>query len=335
MIIFVRDDRNHLSAFIAIHSRGNNDGPSFGATRFWTYKHDSEAIKDALKLSRIMSYKAALAGLQIGGAKGVIMASPIALKRRRKVLRAYARRVNALRGGFITGTDVGVSNQDIPVLQKESPYFVGSRVDPAKYTSIGVYISMRTCLKKVFGSNEVFGRTFAIQGLGKIGMELLRLIYKDSKTIFVSDIDKNRIKIAKQAFPNIIIVNPEEIHRQNVDVFSPCALSNSLTPKTVSEIKASIIAGGANNQLQNDKVGELMYKFSILYAPDYVINAGGLISVVDEYEHRRPNHLRIMSRIKEIEQRLQKIITESEKNACATNIIADKMAKKQLAKKRG
>lgn len=331
IIFFISDLRNGLKGFIVIH-RGGLTRPAFGATRLWKYNSELEALKDALKLSQLMSYKSAIHRLGYGGAKGVIINTLQNRKKRNFLLKTYAKKVNYLNGRFITGADVGLNRNDIKMMKKESPFFVGVRYDPAKFTALGIFYGLLICLKKVFGNEQISERSFAIQGLGKIGTEFLKLIYKKSKKIFVSEINYSRVKTIKKLFPKIKFVKPSEIHRKSVDVFSPCALGNSITFKNVSQLRCKIIIGGANNQLENDKVGELLYKLGILYAPDFVVNAGGLISVVDEFEHKNYNEKRVRNRIGKIKEVLQEILEKSEKKSQPPNLIAKKIAEKVFNK---
>ncbi len=326
IIVFLSDFKSGLKGFIAIH-RGGLLRPAFGATRLWKYCSELEALKDVLKLSQIMSYKSAIHSLNYGGAKGIIM-STLQNPRKNFLLKTYAKKVNYLNGHFITGADIGVTQEDVKIMKKESPFFVGTRYDPAKFTALGNFYALFVCLKKIFGNEHLSERTFAIQGLGKVGMEFLKLIYKNSKKIFISDINYLKIKAAKKMFPKIQAVKPSEIHKCPVDVFSPFALSNSITLKNVSQLRCKIIIGGANNQLENDKVGKILYKSGILYAPDFVVNAGGLISVVDEFEHKDYNKERVNNRVAKIKEILQKIFKKSEEKSQPPNLIAKEIAEK-------
>jgi len=328
LISFFYDKESGLKAFIAIH-RGGIKYPALGATRIWRYKSDREAVKDVLKLSKIMSYKSALAGLKYGGAKGVII-TPRSLKNKSELLRAYAQKLNYLNGHFITGTDVGLSLEDLKLMKKESKFFIGFKAKPEKFTAIGVFESIKVCLIEKFKKDSLTDKSFAIQGLGKVGYNLLNLIYNNlpNSKIFISDINLNLINLAKKRFPKIIVVSPEEIYKQKVDVFCPCALGGVINYKTLPYLNCKIIVGGANNQLQNDEIGEILYKNNILYAPDYVVNAGGLISVVDEYQNNNFNEQRVLAKVLTIKDRLKKIINKSKKNKIAPNIIANQIAQR-------
>jgi len=325
LVSFVYDEKSGLRGFIAIH-RGGLRYSAFGATRIWPYETEEEALRDALKLSRTMSYKSALAGLKYGGAKAVIISNEAVLKNKEQLLEAYAKKVNYFSGHFVTGADVGTTGKDVQILKKYSPYIVGTKVDPVKFTINGIFQSMQTCLREIYGNDKLENRSFAIKGLGKVGFGLLEKIGDKASKIYVADIDKNRLKEAKNKFNNLEIVEPLEIEKQPVDVFSPNALSNCINGQNISKLRCKIIVGGANCQLENSSIGELLYKLGILYAPDYVVNAGGLISVVDEYEHKDYDEERINLRVNKIKTTLKNIFSQSKKQKKATNLVADEMA---------
>lgn len=322
----IKKSGSNLVGFIAIH-RENPKMPSFGATRVWNYDSEVDALKDALRLSKLMSYKAALAGLPCGGAKGVIM-KPGFFQSRKKLLYSYAEEVNSLGGKFITGTDVGLQQKDLLLLREKSPYIVGLHVDATKFTGLGIFYSIEVALEEVFRSKSLSERTFAIQGLGKVGGELLSLIYTDAKKIFVSEIDKKLLAKMKKKFPKIEIVSGDHIYEQKVDVFCPCALSHSLNSESIDKLQCKAIIGGANNQLENETIGEKLFAKGILYAPDYVVNAGGLITVVDEFEHEVYEESRVAERVLNIKNTLKNIFEESAKQNRPTNLIANEMAEK-------
>jgi leucine dehydrogenase len=325
-VSFFCDPKTGLQGFIALHRGNGSNIPSFGATRFVPYRNLLDALKDSLKLSKLMSYKAALAGIQYGGAKGVILFNSQKTAKKELLLKAYAQKVSMLDGRFITGADVGISKKDVKTMSRLSPYFVGVSTDPVKYTALGLIEGIKVCLRECFGSEELTNRSFAIQGMGKIGAELLKNIYSKAGKIYVTDIDNSTIKQIKKSYPKIEAVDPKDIYKLKVDIFSPCALSNSLNSETVSKLRCKIIAGGANNQLESAAIGELIRKLGILYAPDYIVNAGGLISVVDEYEHKRIDEKRILKRVQHTAVTLNKVIQKSKATKLATNIIADQLA---------
>lgn len=324
VIVPVEENAVGLKGFIAIH-RGRHTH-ALGATRLWTYASDEEALRDALRLSRLMSYKSALAGLPYGGAKAVLMNSPGALTDRAAFFRAYAKKVDELAGQFITGTDVGVSNTDLQAMRAETKYVIGNGVNSAYFTVLGVLSGIQESFKHLFGSGDIAGKTFAIQGAGKTGLELLKLIYSAAGEIFAADINPGRIAVVRHFFPKVQIVSPAEIHKQPVDVFAPCALASALNTATVLELQCRIVAGSANNQLQDAAAGDKLFSRGILYAPDYVINAGGLISVVDQFINTTHDSDRIKQQLLKIPQSLRNIFERSKQESTPTHSIADRIA---------
>ncbi|PIR74757.1 MAG: leucine dehydrogenase [Candidatus Magasanikbacteria bacterium CG10_big_fil_rev_8_21_14_0_10_47_10] len=329
-VVLLNNPETGLKGFIAIH-RKNKDIPSFGATRLLHYRDSLDGLRDALRLSRLMSYKSALSGLPCGGAKGVILAPKrLTSENRKRLLLSYAEEVNALNGDFITGTDVGVLQDDLKLMKSVSPFFVGFNGNSTECTALGIYFGMETCCSFLDDGDNLAGKTFAIQGLGKVGAALLALVYPKAGKVYAADIDKSVAEKIKKKFPKVVIVAPSEIHKQKVDIFAPCALSGALNSKTIAELKCRIIAGGANNQLEDDTIGDLLFKLGILYAPDYVVNAGGLIAVFDEYEHKKNNDERIYDKVFAIKERLHDILEKSKKENHAPNYIANEMAEKMF-----
>jgi len=316
-----------FKGYISIH-RKNPILPSFGATRMWRYENDTAALRDSLRLSRGMSHKAALAGLCCGGAKGVIIGDPTSPDKA-KFLQEYARHVDLLKGQFITGTDVGLAQEDLAILRRETPYIVGFNDNSTEFTILGVYSAIEVCLQKIFGSTEVKDRSFAIQGLGKIGAGLTEMLEsRGCHNIFVSDIDSEKIKEIKRKFPDVKVVEPGDIHRQQVDVFSPCALSGVINKISIGELRCKIIAGGANNQLAEESLGEELLQKNILYAPDYVTNSGGVIGVFDEYSNKAYNRQSVVEKVCKVKDVLGKIFSQNDKEKKATNIVANGLAEK-------
>ena len=324
-VSFLNDKENGLKGFIAIH-RKNPNFPSFGATRLWYYNSETEALQDAMRLSKMMSYKSALAGLVAGGAKGVIILPQDKKIDRKKLLQSYAKQVDLLKGSFITGTDVGLDQPDLLVLKKVTPYIVGFNGYTTELTSKGIFYAIEVALAEVFGSGKIEGRTFAIQGVGKVGESLLSLLHEKAKKIFIADIDKKTLKKVAKKYPKAVIKNPEEIHKQDIDVFCPCALSGAITSKNISDLKCKIISGGANNQLEDENVGVLLHRLKILYCPDYIVNAGGLIAVVNEYENPYFDYGSVSKKVLGIKKRLAGIFKTSKKENKPTNLVANELA---------
>jgi len=275
LVASIDDKSVGLRGFIAIHN--TNLGPATGGTRYLYYASEQEAVCDVLRLSRAMTYKCALAGVPYGGGKAVIMGRDHAFKDKR-FIKAYARKINLLRGTFYTGEDVGVDQDDANQLAKYSPYIVGRKRlggDPGPWAARGVFNALSAALKEVFGSEDLQNRTIAIRGLGKVGFGVAELVYARGGRIIAADIKESAVKFATQKLKNIKIVPSAEIHKQKVDVYSPNTLGGEINEKTINEFRCSIICGGANNQLKSDYNGAVLQRLGILYVPDYVANSGG------------------------------------------------------------
>lgn len=337
-VAMIHDKPTGLHGFIAIH----NDvlGPALGGTRMYPYQNDLEAITDVLRLSRGMTYKAALAGVKVGGGKSVLIGDP-KLYKNEAFLRAYGRRLNYLNGAFLTGEDVGITVADVEIIAKETPYVNGRSEglhngvkgsgDPSPITARGVLHGIRACLETVFGNDTFSGRSFAIQGLGKVGFRLARLLHEQGARLIVADVDSHMVERALTEFHGAIAVEPEEIHRQEVDVFSPCALGAVLNDQTLPELQCRIVAGAANNQLATPARGGELYSRDILYAPDYAINAGGLVNVTDEMEPGGYDRERALRKVARIYGTLKNIFDRSAREHIPTYLVADRMAEEILA----
>lgn len=327
IIIPLKNEKTKLKGFIGIHKlRGKN--PSFGATRLFKYKSEKEALIDVLRLSKLMSYKSALAGLPYGGAKAVII-EPRTKYNRKNLFNSYAKELKKIKDKFVTGTDVGLTVEDLGEMYKVTPNLVGFNVNPEYATALGLKLSIDEVLKHTYGTKNYKERSFAISGIGKVGKELLSLLIKNGAgNIYIADIDKNKLKIVKKEYPFVKIISPDLIHKKKVDVYSPCAMSNALNKKNIKEINCKIIVGSANNQLESEKIGDKLHKMGILYCPDYVVNAGGLISVVDEYKHKKRNKVRLNKMVKNVQLTLDKILTKSEKTNLPPYKVAEEIGVK-------
>lgn len=321
-LTFVYDKKTELFGAIAIH-RGNDKIPSFGATRVWPYKSEKKLMDDVVSLSRLMSYKAALAGLKCGGAKAALF---MPRRMNQYFFMAYARKVNLLGGSFVTGADVGLTVENVRLMKTVSPYFVGTKANPVYYTALGIFHAIGEAARAVFGSTSIKGKSFAVQGVGKVGTELLSYLYPCASKIFASDINPNAIQNAQKLYPNIKVVEPGEILRQKVDFLSPNALGGVINQESLDRIRAKAIVGGANCQLKNEKIAQELYNRGILYVPDYVANAGGLISVFDEHEYKVGNKRRLIRRLGVIRKNIKLILSESTKTKTPPVFVADKMA---------
>lgn len=332
-VIQLSDPRSGLLAYVSVHKLLRKK-PSFGATRFAVYDSNELALLDALKLSRLMTYKSVMAGLPYGGAKAVIVAKEgMKSAERNAILRSYARFVDKLQHEFITGADIGVSQRDVALMKKSAPHnMVGTKLDPVAYTIDGILLALAETIKLHMGKNSPEGFSFAVQGAGKIGETLIQSLYPYASKLFVTDISKEKLKEVKKKFPKIEVVDPSDIYTTGADFFSPCAVSHSLNKKTITKLNARVVLGGANIQLENEQAGELLHTKGILYVPDYVVNAGGLISVTDEYEHGVVSHKRIVKKLNIIPRRVRAILREAKVTGASTSSISDKMAEKIIEK---
>ena len=284
-LVFCQDKKTGLKAIIAIHD--TTLGPALGGCRFWNYQSEEEAIIDVLKLSRGMTYKASIANLALGGGKAVIIGDPLKLKSE-SFFRAFGKFVDRLNGQYITAEDVNIGVEDINNVARETRHVVGGSRrlggsgDPSPSTALGVYYGIKACVKHKLAKDDISGLTFAVQGCGAVGRHLCQLLHEDGAQLVVSDIDSNKVTqlVNKYACRSVSF---NDIHKVEADVYTPCALGGVLNPETIPQIQSTIVAGAANNQLLDEKRDStLLHEKGILYAPDYVINAGGLINVAHE-----------------------------------------------------
>lgn len=284
-VVFCQDRHTGLKAIIAIHD--TTLGPALGGSRMWDYKSEEDALNDVLRLSRGMTYKAAVAGLNLGGGKAVLIGDPKQLKSE-AYFRTFGRFVNSLSGRYITAEDVNINVNDMEYVAMETPFatgissFPGGSGDPSPFTALGVFSGIRAAVKYKLNKDSLKGLRVAVQGCGSVGRHLLELLHREGASLVVADIDKTKVDQMSHLF-KAQIVDVHSIHSTDCDVFAPCALGAVLNDVTIPQLKTPIVAGGANNQLQNEDVhGPALRQKGILYAPDYVINAGGLINVYQE-----------------------------------------------------
>ena len=334
VVHFVSDRASGLKAIIAVHS--THLGPGAGGVRFWNYATTSGAVADALRLSRGMSFKNAMAGLPLGGGKAVIVADEARTKTP-EMLDAYGRAVERLGGSYVTAEDVGMSVADLVAVSKRTRFVSGLPVaagavggDPGPHTSYGVYLGVKAAVRRKLGKDSLAGLHLAIQGAGSVAGGLARLAAKDGARISIADIDRGR---ASQVAEEVggTVVQPSEIMTLEADVFSPNALGAVLTTDTIAELRVPIVAGGANNQLATPAEGDLVHRRGILYAPDYVINAGGIINVASEYL-KDADEAGVRSRIEQIPGRLEQIWAESDATGRNPAAVADDMAKRLIGR---
>ncbi|WP_062104732.1 branched-chain amino acid dehydrogenase [Bacillus niameyensis] len=333
-LLFCQDEQSGLKAIIAIHD--TTLGPALGGTRMWTYDSEEAAIEDALRLARGMTYKNAAAGLNLGGGKTVIIGDPRKDKNE-EMFRAFGRFIQGLNGRYITAEDVGTTVEDMDIIHEEtnfvtgiSPAF-GSSGNPSPVTAYGCFVGMKAAAKEAFGTDSLEGRTIAIQGVGNVAFELCRYLHKEGAQLIVTDINKEAVNRAIEEF-NAKAVDPNDIYAQEADIFSPCALGAIINNQTIPQLKVKVIAGSANNQLKEPEHGDLIHEMGIVYAPDYVINAGGVINVADElYGYNRE---RALKKVEGIYQNVAKVIEISKRDHIPTYVAADRMAEERIEKMR-
>ncbi len=331
-LIMCQDKESGLKAIIAIHD--TTLGPALGGCRMWTYASEEQAIEDALRLARGMTYKNAAAGLNLGGGKTVIIGDPFKDKNE-EMFRALGRFIQGLNGRYITAEDVGTTVSDMDIIHEEtnfvtgiSPAF-GSSGNPSPITAYGVYLGMKAAAKEAFGEESLKGKKIAVQGLGNVAYTLCEYLHKDGAQLIVTDINEKAVDRVVENF-GATAVAPDEIYKQEADIFAPCALGAIINDETIPQLKAKVIAGSANNQLQESRHGQILHEKGILYAPDYVINAGGVINVADElYGY---NHDRAMKRVETIYDSLTKIFAISKEEDIPTYAAANRLAEQRIAR---
>jgi leucine dehydrogenase len=313
---------------IAIHD--TTLGPALGGTRFWNYDNDRDALIDALRLARGMTYKAAVAGLNLGGGKSVIVGDN-KTKLREPIFRAHGRHVEALHGRYITAEDVGTSVQDMEYIKAETDHvtgLIGKSGDPSPVTAFGVYRGIKACAKHRYGSDGLSGRTIAIQGCGHVGYNLAHLLRREGAKLIVTDIDAGKVKKVVEEV-EATAVAPEEIIGVKADIFAPCALGGIINDETLEKLQVEIVAGGANNQLAQERHGDALEQKGITYAPDYVINGGGLINVNAELNGWTMERAR--SKAGEIYDTILRVFEIAEEEGIPSYRAADRLAEQRIA----
>lgn len=339
LVQLVHDKASGLTAILAIHSLYR--GPGGGGTRFWHYADPEDAMRDALRLSKGMSYKNAMAGLPAGGAKAVILAGPDRRKTP-EMLAAFGDAIEALGGRYVTAEDVGMSEADMAAIARRTSYVSGLPVkagraggDPGPFTAFGIYLGIKAAVAHRLGRTSMAGIHVAIQGTGSVGGGVARLLAADGARLTLADIDSNRASILAEEL-GAEAVNAADIMTTQCDVFSPNALGGILDDAAIAALNAPIVAGGANNQLATSAQGIRLVERGILYAPDYVINAGGIINVTLEYNASRAGEScsadEVRRQIGEIPGRLAAIWDESKASGRAPDAVADDMARKLIGR---
>ena len=312
-VFYFEDKSIKLKGFVAWHN--TKFGPATGGTRLYSYSSEDKALEDVLRLSEAMTYKCVMAGVPFGGGKVVIMGKTNL--KNKKFLSSYAHIIDSFKGKCTTGTDVGVSDEDTDYMSQITPFILkgnGGKTTTSNMASYGVYIGIKTSLKLLMPKKKNKDIKITIKGVGKIGSELTRLLLKDGFNIVVADIDKDKATKIKELYPKVEVVDFKTIHKIKTDVYSPCAMGGEFDDKTVEELDCLIIAGGANNQLVNDSIAQKIQDKGMWYIPDYVINAGGLIQIVDELDKLGYNKKRVTKRLVNIGKNISQIIKKSNKD---------------------
>ncbi|OZA92728.1 MAG: amino acid dehydrogenase [Erythrobacter sp. 34-65-8] len=339
LVQLVRDPKSGLTAIIALHS--THLGPGAGGTRFWHYAQPGDALRDALRLSRGMSYKNAMAGLPMGGGKAVILADA-ARSKTPELLAAFGDAVDALGGRYVTAEDVGISEADMVAVSARTAHVSGLPVadgaaggDPGPFTAMGIFHGIKAAVRHKLGRGDMAGVHVAVQGTGSVGGGLARLLARDGARLTLADINQDRAAALAEELGGEA-VSSDAIMSVACDVFSPNALGAILDDEGIARLEAPIVAGGANNQLARAHHGAQLAARGILYAPDYVINAGGIISVALEYLCRRDGQPcdinEVRKRIAQIPVRLEQIWQESEQTGISPDLVADRMAQKLIGR---
>jgi leucine dehydrogenase len=331
-IIYCNDKYSGLKAIIAIHNTVL--GPALGGCRMWNYQNESEALQDVLKLSRGMTYKAAISGLNLGGGKAVIIGDSKSMKSE-SLFRAFGRFVQSLSGRYITAEDVGTTVVDMEWIRQETdfvtgiPRAFGGSGDPSPVTALGVYHGMRAALHEVFGTDDFAGRTIAIQGVGHVGFYLIKHLLAAKAKIIATDIDVEAIKRVKEAYEGVTFVPVNEIYDVNCDIFAPCALGGAINSNSIPRLNCKIVAGCANNVLQYEEADQnLLAMRNILYTPDFVISAGGLINVYSEINGY--NRKYALSQVAGIFDIVRKIFEISSKKGISSLKAANEIAESRI-----
>lgn len=333
-LFLCQDKALDFKAIIAIHD--TTLGPATGGCRMWQYNHEMEAIEDALRLARGMTYKYAAAGVNLGGGKAVIIAD-LHRKDREPIFRALGKFINRLGGKYITGEDVGTTLQDMEYIRMETEYvvtlptYLGGAGDIAPMTAFGVIRAMQACWKRVYGSDNLMGKTITVQGLGAVGHNVVKQLHELGSKLLVTDIDPVKVEAMVRRF-QVEKVDPDSIYNVDCDIFCPCALGGIINDNTLARLKCKIICGSANNQLKEERHGEILEEKGIVYAPDYIANAGGTIYDTDRLGVGGVSHERGKEKVSRIYQNMELVFEIADRDKIPTYLAADRMAEERIRK---
>ena len=330
------DPGSGLKAIIAIHD--TTLGPACGGTRMWPYESEAEAMTDALRLSQAMTYKSAAAGLHLGGGKGVIIGDPHTEKSE-SLMRAYGRFVDTLGGRYLTTTDVGTTGRDLEYMRQETahvtglPLSLGGSGDTSIMTGLGLYMGMKACAEEVWGNGGLRGKTVAVQGYGKVASHLCEHLIEEDARVVVTDVFKDALDRARDL--GLEVTSPDAILNADCDIFAPCALGSVLNSETIPQLRCRVVAGGANNQLLTEADGEELHRRGILYAPDYIVNSGGIINVEAELGGAGYSAERAREKTERIHEIMGSVIRTSQAEEISTAAAANRLAEERLNSVRG
>ncbi|MBN9481989.1 MAG: leucine dehydrogenase [Bacteroidetes bacterium 43-93] len=332
-VVFCHDPYSGLNAIIAIHD--TTLGPALGGTRLWNYDSHQDAVVDALRLSRGMTYKAAISGLNLGGGKAVIIGDAANIKSE-GLWRRYGKFVNSLNGKYITAEDVNTSARDMEYISLETdfvtgvPEYMGGSGDPSPFTAYGVFTGMKASAKKVWGNDSLAGKKVLVQGVGHVGQYLVGHLIEEGAKVYISDINDAKIKETVDKFRSVEVIDGDKIFDLEMDIYAPCALGATVNTESINKMKCPIIAGAANNQLADENVhGPMLVEKGVVYAPDFLINAGGLINVAAELDGY--NRERVMGNVEKIYDRTLEIYKLSDTEKVHAQAAAIKLAEKRIA----
>ncbi|PAY02579.1 amino acid dehydrogenase [Pseudoalteromonas sp. HM-SA03] len=324
-VVFCSDEASGLKAIIAVHN--TKLGPAVGGCRLWNYASDEDAVYDVLRLSKGMTYKNAVARLPFGGGKSVIIGDAKTIKSE-ALFRAFGKHLDRLGGSYYSAEDVNITTGDVMVMHKETNYVMGlegKSGNPSPFTALGTFLGIKAAYQHKYGHQDLAGIKVAVQGLGAVAYTLCKHLHEAGAELFVTDINEESVQRVVNDF-NATAVGIDEIYDLDVDVYAPCALGATVNDDTIPRIKATIIAGCANNQLAESRHGEIIREKGILYAPDYVINAGGIINVYYETKPEGYDEVAATKHVEGIYDTLTEIFKRSEDEKISTHIIADKLA---------
>jgi len=331
-LMLCQDKKLNFKAIIAIHD--TTLGPATGGCRMWQYDRETEAIEDALRLARGMTYKYAAAGVNLGGGKAVILGDS-KCKNREPIFRALGKFINRLGGKYITGEDVGTTLKDMEYIRMETEYvvtlptYLGGAGDISPLTAFGTIRAMQACCRQVYGSDSLEDKVVAVQGLGAVGNNVVSQLHDLGATLLVSDIDSEKVEAMVDSY-GVERVAPDAIYDVACDIFCPCALGGIINDETINRLKSKIICGSANNQLKEERHGDLLEAKGMIYAPDYIANAGGTIYDTDRLSVGSVSHERGKEKVSRIYENMQRVFQIADRDKIPSYVAADRMAEERI-----